>query len=179
MDLLLGAATGGALSSLEATRTSVVSQGVGHRVHPRVDAATPRAEYVVCVLAPSLMRRVRSVGAEPMDAVLPTAIALVATVEMIAQQYTPLVVSIGTILIGCTVTVVRRGHPILAAGGVLASFVAAPFLGFDVSEPAAQPGRVLGQSLPRSRARGSGPWRTSTPRGKPRSRTRRSPPVHP
>jgi signal transduction histidine kinase len=90
----------------------------------------------VCVLAPSLMRRVRSVGAEPMDAVLPTAIALIACVEMIAQQYTPLVVSIGTILFGCAATAVRRGHPILAAGGVLASFVAAPVLGFDVSEPA-------------------------------------------
>ena len=82
------------------------------------------------------MRRVRSVGAEPVDAVLPGVIALIGVAEMITQHYTPIVVAIGTLLVGCAATVVRRGHPILAAVGVLASYAAAPALGFDISQPA-------------------------------------------
>ena len=73
------------------------------------------------MLAPSLTRRARSVGVEPVDAVLPMVIALVGAVEMIAQQYEPIVVAIGTFLAGCAATVLRRGHPILSAGGVLAA----------------------------------------------------------
>ena len=88
------------------------------------------------MLAPSLTRRARSVGVEPVDAVLPMVIALVGAVEMIAQQYEPIVVAIGTFLAGCAATVLRRGHPILSAGGVLAAYAVAPALDFDVSEPA-------------------------------------------
>ena len=82
------------------------------------------------------MRRFRSAGAKPVDAVLPASIALVGVVEMVTQQYTPIVVAIGTLLVGCAATVLRRGHPVLAAAGVLAAYAAAPVLGFDVSEPA-------------------------------------------
>ena len=82
------------------------------------------------------MRRFRSVGAEPVDAVLPGVIALIGVAEMIAHHYTPIVVAIGTLLVGCAATVVRRTHPILGAAGVLAPFAAAPVLGFDVSQPA-------------------------------------------
>ena len=80
------------------------------------------------------MRRVRSVGAEPVDTVLPGVIALIGVAEMIAKHYTPVLVAIGTLLVGCAATVVRRSHPIPSAVGVLTSFAAAPVLGFDVSQ---------------------------------------------
>jgi signal transduction histidine kinase len=85
---------------------------------------------------PSLTRRAAIVGARPADAVLPAIFGVVGSVEMLAQHYDPLVVSIGTYLAACAATVVRRGHPLMSAGGVLASFAAAPALGFDVSQPA-------------------------------------------
>ena len=81
------------------------------------------------------MRRVRSVGAEPVDTVLPGVIALIGVAQMIAQHYTQIVVAIGTLLVGCAATLVRRTHPILSTVGVLASFTATPLLGFDVSQP--------------------------------------------
>ena len=84
----------------------------------------------------SIMRRVASLGAKPVDAVLPGVIALIGVTEMILQNSTPIVVAIGTLLVGCAATLLRRGHPILSALGVLAAFAAAPVLGFDVSKPA-------------------------------------------
>ena len=82
------------------------------------------------------MRRVRSVGAKPVDAVLPGVIAVIGVAEMIVQSSTPIVVAIGTLLVGCAATLLRRSHSILSALGVLVSFAAAPLLGFDVSKPA-------------------------------------------
>ena len=84
----------------------------------------------------SIMRRVASLGAKPVDAVLPSVIALIGVTEMIVQNSTPIVVAIGTLLVGCAATLLRRSHPILSALGVLAAFAAAPLLGFDVSKPA-------------------------------------------
>ena len=84
----------------------------------------------------SIMRRVVSLGAKPVDAVLPGVIALFGVAEMIVQNSTPIVVAIGTLLVGCAATLLRRSHSIISALGVLASFAAAPVLGFDVSKPA-------------------------------------------
>ena len=95
----------------------------------------PTVKYPASVLA-SPMRRVRSVGARPVDAALPGVIALMGALEMIVQNSTPIVVAIGTLFLGCAATVIRRSHSILSALGVLASFAAAPVLGFDVSKPA-------------------------------------------
>ena len=82
------------------------------------------------------MRRVASLGVKPVDAVLPGVIALIGVTEMIVQNSTPIVVAIGTLLVGCAATLLRRSHSILSALGVLAAFAAAPVLGFDVSKPA-------------------------------------------
>ena len=134
MDLLLGAATGGGPSRVAPSRATVVSPGVDNSSIPGLTRPARTVKYPACVLA-SPMRRVRSVGAEPVDAVLPGVIALIGVAEMIANHYTPIVVALGTLLVGCAATVLRRSHPIPSAVGVLASFAAAPLLGFDVSQP--------------------------------------------
>ena len=104
----------------------------------------------------SIMRRVVSLGAKPVDAVLPGVIALFGVAEMIVQNSTPIVVAIGTLLVGCAATLLRRSHSIISALGVLAAFAAAPVLGFDVSKPASWilllvlAAFAVGRYLPRS-----------------------------
>jgi signal transduction histidine kinase len=68
---------------------------------------------------------------------LPLLFGIAGTVEMLAQGFHPLPVSIGTYWLGALVLCARRVFPLLAPPAIAIIYVATPLLGFDVSEPAA------------------------------------------
>jgi signal transduction histidine kinase len=69
------------------------------------------------------------------DVALPAVFGLVATAEMIAQDYGPLWVSIGTYWGAVVVLCARRVYPLQIPLLIAAIYTVTPLLGFDVSEP--------------------------------------------
>jgi signal transduction histidine kinase len=74
-------------------------------------------------------------GVRLTDVALPIVFGLVATAEMIAQGYEPLLVSIGTYWVAVAVLCTRRVYPLQIPLLIAAIYTVTPLLGFDVSEP--------------------------------------------
>lgn len=70
------------------------------------------------------------------DVALPVVFGIVATVEMIAQGYGPLFVSIGTYWTAVVVLCTRRAYPLQVPLVIAVIYTVTPLLGADVSEPA-------------------------------------------
>jgi signal transduction histidine kinase len=70
------------------------------------------------------------------DVVLPTLIGATATIELVADGYRPLWLSLGTFWLAVVLLCARRRFPLAMPIGVIAIMVGAPLLGVDTENPA-------------------------------------------